>query len=184
MELRATRGSCLEEMWWDLVMVKSCGCGPETRTWGLVRCGTTPPYRPPLVLRRRGVAAGGQSRPPRGWWAHLPASGGLGANTLPVVPGFATHGGLGEPPVLSLSGCRMGITWAAPRPALGGKRVLGWTGPPGAHLLPALLRGRAWPAVPSLAASPEPAVSPCPVVLCLLLPLVSADSSSSTRKPS
>ena len=77
-ELRATQGSSLEETWWDLVMVKSCGCGPETRMWGSVRCGTTPPYRPPLVLRRRGVAAGGQSRPPRGRWAHLPASGGLG----------------------------------------------------------------------------------------------------------
>lgn len=26
--LRATQGSCSEECWWDLVMVKSCGCGP------------------------------------------------------------------------------------------------------------------------------------------------------------
>ena len=136
--------------------------GPQ-ETWG--RSRRTEPASPGVV-----------GSPPGVW--------GSGANTLPVVPGFAAHGGLGEPPVLSLSGCRTGVTWAAPHPALGGKRVLGWTGPPGAHLLPALLRGRAWPAVPSLAASPEPAVSPCPVVLCLLLPLVSTDSSSFTRKPS
>ena len=62
--------------------------------------------------RRTEPASPGAVGSPPGVW-------GSGANTRPVVPGFAAHGGLGELPVLSLSGCRTGVTGAAPRPAPG-----------------------------------------------------------------
>lgn len=126
-ELRATWGSCLEETWWDLVMVKSCGCGPETRMRGSVQDDTSLPPTPGPQETRSHSRRTEPASP--GVVGSLPGIQGSGANTLPVVPGLAALGGLGEPPVLSLLGCRTGVTRAAPRPAPGREVGPGLDGP-------------------------------------------------------